>query len=60
MVCSFESRPQLSKVAGLSLAEASEIVEANNKVTLFVPKFSCIFELIESTLTPRSCQPSPI
>jgi hypothetical protein len=60
MVCTFESRPQLSKVEGLSVEEASKIAKPNDKVTLFVPRFSCIFELTESTLTPRSCQPSPI
>ena len=60
LVCTFESRPQLSKVEGLSVEEASKIAKINDKVTLFVPKFSCIFELTPSALTPRSCQPSPI
>lgn len=60
MVCTLESRPQLSRAEGLAVAEASEIVEPNDKVTLFVPRFSCIFELAEKTLVPRSCQPAPI
>jgi hypothetical protein len=60
LVCTLESRPELSKVEGLSVAEAMEVVEPNDKVTLFVSKFSCIFERTDTKLMPRSCQPSPI
>lgn len=60
MICNLESRPQLSKVKGLSVEEASELVEPDDKVSFFVPQFSCTFEMSETGLTPRSCQPSPI
>lgn len=60
-VCRLESTPQLSKIEGLTVDEATKLVEKKDQVSFFVPKFSCTF-LVESdgTLMPQSCQRSPI
>lgn len=60
LVCRMQSTPQLSTVEGLTLEEANKLVEAKDQVSLFVPKFSCIFLYDGSNLTPQSCQMSPI
>lgn len=59
-VCSLESRPQMASVAGLTVAEAEKIVEPQDEVSFFIPKFSCTFLYDGTTLTPQQCQPSPI
>ena len=59
-VCSLESRPQMASVAGISVTEAEKLVEPNDEVSFFIPKFSCTFRYDGTTLTPQQCQPSPI
>jgi hypothetical protein len=60
IVCTVEAHPELSNVAGISVAEAEKIVESNDEVSFFIPKFSCTFLYDGVTLTPQHCQPSPI
>jgi len=59
-VCSLESRPEMASVAGIAVDEAAAIVEPNDEVSFFIPKFSCTFLYDGATLTPKQCQPSPI
>lgn len=59
-VCSLESRPEMVSVAGIAVAEAEKIIEPNDEVSFFIPKFSCTFVYDGETLTPKQCQPSPI
>ncbi len=59
-VCSLASRPQMASVEGISIAEAEKMVEPNDEVSFFIPKFSCTFLYDGATLTPKQCQPSPI
>lgn len=59
-VCSLESRPEMASVAGIAVAEAEKIVEPQDEVSFFIPKFSCTFLYDGETLTPKQCQPSPI
>lgn len=59
-VCALESRPQMASVAGITVTEAKKIVEPQDEVSFFIPKFSCTFLYDGTTLTPQQCQPSPI
>lgn len=59
-VCSLASRPQMASVAGITVTEAETIVEPQDEVSFFIPKFSCTFLYDGTTLTPQQCQPSPI
>lgn len=59
-VCSLASRPQVASMAGISIAEAEKLLEINDDVSFFIPNFSCTFLYDGETLTPRTCQMSPI
>lgn len=59
-VCSLAAHPQMASVAGISVAEATQIVAPNDEVSFFIPKFSCTFLYDGTTLIPQQCQPSPI
>ena len=59
-VCRFESTPQLSKAEGLTSQEASKLAEEKDKVSFFVPKFSCTFLFDQNKLLPQTCQLSPV
>lgn len=59
-VCRFESTPQLSKAEGLNIEEATKLVEDQDKVSFFVPRFSCTFLFEENKYSPQSCQLSPV
>lgn len=60
IVCSLASHPEMSSLAGISVAEAEAIVEPNDEVSFFIPKFSCTFLYDGTTMIPQHCQPSPI
>ena len=60
IVCALASRPQMASLAGISVAEAEAIIEPNDEVSCFIPKFSCTFLYDGTTLSPQHCQPSPI
>jgi len=60
IVCSLSSHPEMSSLAGISVAEAEAIVEPNDEVSFFIPKFSCTFLYDGATMIPQHCQPSPI
>ena len=59
-VCRFESTPQLSKAEGLTSQEASKLAKEKDKVSFFVPKFSCTFLFEQNKLLPQTCQLSPV
>lgn len=59
-VCRFESIPQLSKAEGLTIEEATQLVEEKDQVSFFVTKFACTFLFEAGTFTPKSCQIPPI
>jgi len=59
-VCRFESTPQLSKAEGLTVEEATKLVEEKDQVSFFVPRFACTFLFEASTFTPKACQIPPI
>lgn len=59
-VCSLASRPEMASVDGIAVTEAEKIIEPNDEVSFFIPKFSCTFVYDGETLTPKQCQPSPI
>jgi hypothetical protein len=60
IVCSLSSHPEMASLDGISVAEAEAIVEPNDEVSFFIPKFSCTFLYDGTTLSPQHCQPSPI
>lgn len=60
IVCALASRPQMASLAGISVAEAEAILEPNDEVSFFIPKFSCTFLYDGTALIPQHCQPSPI
>lgn len=60
IVCALASRPQMASIAGISVAEAEAMLEPNDEVSFFIPKFSCTFLYDGTTLSPQHCQPSPI
>jgi hypothetical protein len=59
-LCSLEARPQVASMAGISVVEAEKLLEINDDVSFFIPNFSCTFLYDGETLTPRTCQMSPI
>lgn len=59
-VCSLASRPEIASVEGITVAEAEKIMEPNDEVSFFIPKFSCTFVYDGKTFTPKQCQPSPL
>lgn len=60
LVCSLAAHPAMASLAGISVAEAAEILEPNDEVSFFIPKFSCTFLYDGTTMTPQQCQFSPI
>lgn len=60
LVCSLASNPEMASLAGISVAEAEAIIEPNDEVSFFIPKFSCTFLYDGTALIPQHCQPSPI
>ena len=59
-LCRIEASPKLSKIEGLTVDEALKLVEEQDQVSFFVPKFSCTFLYDGSKLAPKSCQISPV
>ncbi|MFN8443457.1 MAG: hypothetical protein U0175_21955 [Caldilineaceae bacterium] len=59
-LCRIEASPKLSKVEGLTVDEALKLVEEQDQVSFFVPKFSCTFLYDGSKFAPKSCQISPV
>lgn len=59
-LCRIQASPKLSKIEGLTVAEALKLVEEQDQVSFFVPKFSCTFLYDGSKFAPKSCQISPV
>lgn len=59
-LCSLESQPQMTSLAGIAVTEAEKIVRPNDEVSFFIPHFSCTFLYDGATLIPQQCQPLPI
>jgi hypothetical protein len=58
--CSLAAHPEMASMAGLSVAEAEKLIEPNDEVSFFIPKFSCTFLYDGERFIPQRCQQSPI